>query len=245
MVRIAVLASGGGTNLQALIDHFNGGHSETAAVALVVSDRDSAGALERARRAGIAAHVIAARDREVEDIAAETLALFDRERIDMVALAGYLRLVPDRIVRRFRGRIVNIHPALLPAFGGAGMYGIRVHRAVIEAGCTVTGVTVHHVDERYDEGRALVQWPVPVLRGDTPERLAARVLRVEHVVYPLAVEGLARRIGCATGEQDPDPGPDRSSGFATSDPAAFEWTQGDGLRDTIRRLLEIEGKDES
>jgi formyltetrahydrofolate-dependent phosphoribosylglycinamide formyltransferase len=237
MKRIAVLASGGGTNLQALIDHFNASGSAVASVALVASDRDGAGALDRARAAGIRSVVIPAKGRAAAEIAAETLAVFDEERIDIVALAGYLRLVPDPIVRRYRGRIVNIHPALLPAFGGAGMYGIRVHRAVIEAGCTVTGVTVHHVDERYDEGRAIVQWPVPVLRGDSAESLAARVLRVEHAVYPLAVEAVARGAGGA----QPDSPPPGASGFAAGDPAAFEWTNGDGIAAQVRRLLEIKG----
>jgi folate-dependent phosphoribosylglycinamide formyltransferase PurN len=98
------------------------------------------------------------------------------------------------VVSRFRERIVNIHPALLPAFGGKGMYGMRVHGAVLRMGCRVTGATVHHVDERYDEGRPIAQWPVPVLDGDTPEALAARVLRVEHRLYPLALETLARSL---------------------------------------------------
>lgn len=237
MKRIAVLASGGGTNLQALIDHFNARDSAVASVALVVSDRDSAGALVRARTAAIRSVVIPVKGRAPDEIATETLAAFDDERIDIVALAGYLRLVPDTIVRRYRGRIINIHPALLPAFGGAGMYGIRVHRAVIDAGCTVTGVTVHHVDERYDEGRVIVQWPVPVLRGDSAETLAARVLRVEHALYPLAVEVVARDGG------GPWPAPARpaDSGFAAEDPAAFEWTNGDGIAAQVRRLLEIKG----
>jgi formyltetrahydrofolate-dependent phosphoribosylglycinamide formyltransferase len=237
MVRIAVLASGGGTNLQALIDHFNARGSKVARVALVVSDRAGAGALARARAAGIGSIVVPAKGRPPDEIAAETLAAFEEERIDIVALAGYLRLVPDEIVRRYRGRIVNIHPALLPSFGGAGMYGIRVHRAVIDAGCAVTGVTVHHVDERYDEGRAIVQWPVPVLRGDSAESLAARVLRVEHVVFPLAVEAVARRTAGGPAAATPVGGP----GFPGEDPAAFEWTNGDGIAAQVRRLLEIEG----
>jgi len=153
--------------------------------------------------------------------------------IDLVALAGYLRLVPDAVIRRYRGRIVNIHPALLPAFGGKGMYGMHVHRAVIAAGCSITGVTVHHVDERYDEGRPIAQWPVPVLHGDTPETLAARVLRIEHALYPLAVEALARRLPASTGPQ---------AGFNASDPAAFGWTDGAGTRETIRRMLTESGE---
>jgi len=248
MQRIAVFASGGGSNLQALIDHFNAEREGLARVALVISDRESAGALDRARNAGIPTRVLIARGRSTEDVAGDTLQALDEGRIDIVALAGYLRLVPEDVVRRFRGRIVNIHPALLPAFGGPGMYGINVHRAVIRAGCFISGVTVHYVDERYDEGRPIVQWPVPVLRGDTAESLAARVLRVEHAVYPLAVEALARRSrsaervevggapirpGRAVGVNEP--------GFRAEDPAAFDWMNGDDIATAVRRLLDIEG----
>jgi formyltetrahydrofolate-dependent phosphoribosylglycinamide formyltransferase len=194
MVRVAVFASGTGTNLQALIDRLNGQDGGSARVALVVSDRAEAGALDRARAAGIEAHVIPVAHRGEQEVARETLALLAGRDIGLIALAGYLRLVPADVIAHYRGRIVNIHPALLPAFGGRGMYGSRVHRAVLEAGCFVTGVTVHHVDERYDEGRPIVQWPVPVRRGDTPETLAARVLDIEHALYPVAVEWLARRM---------------------------------------------------
>ncbi|HUF13525.1 MAG TPA: phosphoribosylglycinamide formyltransferase [Longimicrobiales bacterium] len=192
---VAVLASGGGTNLQALIDHFKGPSSSACArIALVVSDRPDAGALERATRAGIASEVVEVRGRDSAEVARELLALFERHDIGIVALAGFLRLVPVEIVRHFRGRIVNVHPALLPAFGGAGYYGARVHRALIEAGVTVTGATIHLVEEEYDTGRILAQWPVPVLAADTPETLAARVLEVEHVLYPVVLEALADQL---------------------------------------------------
>lgn len=252
-VRVAVLASGGGTNLQALIDRFNGKSSTIARVALVLSDRADAGALERAARAAITARVIEVKGRPAESVADEMVAALEAEGIGLIALAGYLKLVPERVVRTWRGRILNIHPALLPAFGGKGMYGIHVHRAVIESGCFVTGVTVHNVDERYDEGRPLVQWPVPVLRGDTPESLAARVLRVEHALYPLAVEALARRL--AAGEPNAADvgkgtaaGPDshRSklvAGFEAVDPAAFSWTVDGATEPIVRRLLAIDTED--
>lgn len=201
--RIAVFASGGGTNLQSLLDYFGGAGREVARVALVVSDREGAGALERARRAGVESRVILVRGRAVDEVAEETLGVLRGAGIDVVVLAGYLRLVPPEVVREFRGRMVNIHPALLPAFGGAGMYGINIHRAVLEAGCTVTGATVHYVDERYDTGPILLQWPVPVLSDDTPEMLAARVLAVEHRILPLAVEAVVQgggRRGGGVGE---------------------------------------------
>ena len=186
--RVAVLASGGGSNLQAILDYFHAqGDSRACTVALVASDKATAGALERARRHGVPALALDAsqRDSGLADI------LHDRE-IDYVALAGYLRFVPVSVTREWRGRIVNVHPALLPAFGGAGMYGIRVHQAVIDAGVRVTGVTVHFVDEQYDRGPIIAQWPVPVLPDDTPDILASRVLAVEHTLYPATLDAVAR-----------------------------------------------------
>jgi folate-dependent phosphoribosylglycinamide formyltransferase PurN len=114
-----------------------------------------------------------------------------RHDVELIVLAGYLRRIPDVVVHRYAGRIVNVHPALLPAFGGAGMYGMRVHEAVLAAGVTVTGVTVHFVDEEYDRGTIIAQWPVPVLHGDDGRTLAARVLRVEHLLYPRVVDAVA------------------------------------------------------
>lgn len=187
-VRVAVLASGGGSNLQALIDRFRGDASP-ARVELVVASRAGIGALDRAARAGIAGIVLDPREHAH---AARLLAALEEHRIGLVVLAGYLSLVPAEVVERFRGRMLNIHPALLPAFGGHGMYGMRVHRAVIASGVRVSGATVHRVDDRYDEGEIVAQWPVPVLAGDTPETLAARVLAVEHRILPMAVEAVAR-----------------------------------------------------
>jgi formyltetrahydrofolate-dependent phosphoribosylglycinamide formyltransferase len=230
MVRIAVFASGGGSNLQSLLDHFNANASPIAAVVMVVSDRADAGALGRARVAGVDARVIVVDGRTTDAIASETLAALEHAKADMIVLAGYMKLVPGSVVRRYRGRMLNIHPALLPAFGGKGMYGMRVHRAVIEAGCRVTGITVHFVDERYDEGRPIVQWPVPVLRGDSAETLAARVLRTEHVVYPLAVEAVAR-------------GAVGMKGFRGEESAAFAWAEhGNVAAAAIRRILDIDSQ---
>jgi formyltetrahydrofolate-dependent phosphoribosylglycinamide formyltransferase len=187
--RIAVLASGGGTNLQAILDHFAAQAEHRAGeVVLVASDRDRAGALQRAQSRGIATGIVQVRPglagHPIDD-------LLDQYRVDLIALAGYLRLVPEQTVERYRGRIVNVHPALLPAFGGAGMYGARVHQAVLGSGATVSGATVHFVDQAYDRGPIIAQWPVPVLRDDTAASLAARVLRVEHLLYPLALDAVA------------------------------------------------------
>ncbi|MGQ0715527.1 MAG: phosphoribosylglycinamide formyltransferase, partial [Gemmatimonadaceae bacterium] len=123
--------------------------------------------------------------------AAATLAMLQQHRAGLVVLAGYLRLVPAEIVRAFRGRMLNVHPALLPAFGGRGMYGARVHRAVLESGARVSGPTVHFVDEIYDHGPIVAQWPVPVFPDDTETALAARVLRAEHLLLPRVVHQVA------------------------------------------------------
>jgi phosphoribosylglycinamide formyltransferase 1 len=153
----------------------------------VVSDRSSAGALDRARAAGVPiAHLADPAG------AAAMLAAMQRHAIDLVVLAGYLKLVPREVVAAFAGRMINIHPALLPAFGGQGMYGVRVHRAVLESGVTVSGATVHVVDEAYDRGPILAQWPVPVHADDTPKTLQARVLAVEHRLLPAVVLAAAR-----------------------------------------------------
>lgn len=186
-VRIAVLASGGGTNLQALIDYLAGlGDSASARVVLVASNRSSAMALERARSAGIAAEEF-----NVGDEGAELLALLRSHAIELVVLAGYMKHVPPKVVDEYHGRILNVHPALLPDFGGAGMYGSHVHEAVIAARSTTTGVTIHLVDSEFDRGPVLAQWRIPVYGDDTAASLARRVLELEHVVYPRVVDMVA------------------------------------------------------
>lgn len=191
-VPTAVFASGSGTNLQALLDHE--ATSQDYRIHLVMSDRPGIGALERARTADRRAEVVSVADRGGEAAAGKILDLLEEEGVRVVFLAGYLRLVPGGVVEAFRRRILNIHPALLPSFGGKGMYGVRIHREVLRAGCKVTGVTIHYVDEDYDTGTIFAQWPVPVRPGDTPESLAARVLRVEHILYPLAADHLCRAV---------------------------------------------------
>lgn len=192
---LAVFVSGGGTNLQALLDRFGcyGRPDPAAAVRLVVADRPGIGAVERARAAGVATVVVS--PDEHRGPGAFARALLDALRahaIEIVVLAGYVRLVPPEVVAEYRGRMVNIHPGPLPAFGGPGLYGRRVHEAVLKAGLDVTGPTVHFVDERYDHGPIIAHWPVPVRRGDTAETLAARVLETEHRLFPAVVSALAR-----------------------------------------------------
>ena len=185
--RIAVLASGEGSNLEAILEHFAAlGELRCGDVVLVASDRAGAPALARARRHGIAATVL---EKPANEDA--MLALFATHRIDLVALAGYLRLLPAKVVADYRNRIVNVHPAPLPQFGGTGMYGRRVHEAVLAANVAMTGVTVHFVDEQYDHGDVIAYWPVAVRPGDTPDSLAARVLAAEHIVFPRVLDLVA------------------------------------------------------
>ena len=191
-VPVAVFASGGGTNLQALLERETDGTAYR--VALVISNRPDAGVLDRALAAGRDTVVIPVKDRPSEHVEADTLSVLRDRGIEMIVLAGYLRLIPLGIVRAYHSRMLNVHPALLPAFGGTGMWGVNVHRAVLEAGVDTSGLTVHFVAEEYDTGTVLVQWPVPVLSGDDAEALACRVLRVEHALYPEAVDYLARAL---------------------------------------------------
>ena len=183
---IAVFASGGGTNLQALIDASKGGIL-SGRVAAVISNNSGAYALERARKENIPAYHISGKIYpERARLVSRLFEVFDENNISLVVLAGYMKLVPTEVVRRYRSRIINIHPALLPKYGGEGMYGINVHKAVLESGDQISGATVHLVDEIYDHGAILIQRTVPVLPDDTPESLAARVLKVEHKILPEA-----------------------------------------------------------
>ena len=185
--RIAVLASGSGSNLQALIDHFGAlGAARAGDIVIVASNRADAGALERAARAGIVTHSVSG-DGALADLLAA-------QRIDLVVLAGYLKLVPRDVTQRFAGRMINVHPAPLPAFGGAGMYGARAHRAVLASGASTSGPTVHFVDEIFDHGTIIAHWPVPVLAGDDEYVLAARVLRAEHLLFPRVVQAVASGV---------------------------------------------------
>ena len=193
MTLFAAFASGRGSNLEALFDDL--ADHPAARIALVASDRGDAPALARARRRGVPVAVLDPAD------AAGTIALLEAHRIDWVVLAGYLKRIPAPVVERYRGRILNVHPALLPRFGGPGMYGARVHAAVIEAGETLSGASVHLVDEEYDRGPVVAQRTVPVAPGDTPETLAARVLEVEHRLLPAVVRAAAEGRVRAEGDR--------------------------------------------
>lgn len=185
MMRVAVLASGGGTNLQALLDTCQG--SAPARVVVVISNKAAAGALERARRAGVPTEVL-----DDPSDGPTLVALLQSYQVELVVLAGYLKLIPEVVVQAFENRMLNIHPALLPSFGGPGMYGHHVHEAVLASGATISGPTVHIVTAEYDRGPIVAQWPVPVSADDTPETLASRVLLVEHQLLPAVVLAAAR-----------------------------------------------------
>jgi phosphoribosylglycinamide formyltransferase-1 len=179
-MRVAVAVSGRGSNLEALLRAL--GAEAPAHVVLVLSNRADAPALDRARDHGVAAEVLSDPSNGTEWL--DRLA---QHRVDLLVLAGYLKLVPAAVIARYRDRILNVHPALLPAFGGRGMYGHHVHEAVLASGARESGATVHLVDEVYDRGRILAQARVPVLPGDSAKTLGARVLGVEHRLLPAAV----------------------------------------------------------
>ena len=181
--RVAVLVSGGGTNLQALIDKVADGQLPEVEIVRVISSREDAFALERAQRAGISTAVAAEQQdvlRELKDCGAE-----------IVVLAGYMRVLSPEVIEEFRDRIINIHPSLIPKYCGKGFYGKRVHKAVLEAGEKESGATVHYVDEGVDTGKIIIQEKVPVMEGDTPDTLAARVLETEHEIL---AKGLKKAI---------------------------------------------------
>jgi len=190
--RLAVFISGGGSNLQALIDASKRGEL-AARIVWVVSSSSSAYGLERAAMEGIETFVFEPKAYPTRELAEQDLLTRLSERhIDFIALAGYLKMVPNTVVRAYRGRMVNIHPALLPRYGGKGMYGHFVHEAVIASGDMESGPTVHLVDEVYDNGRILEQARVPVYPCDTVDTLAARVLAEEHKLYPRVLDNLIR-----------------------------------------------------
>ena len=191
-MRIGVLASGGGTNLQSIIDACSAG-GISGEVALVVSNNSQAGALERARRSGIPAlHVSSFTHPEPQLLDRIMLDALTEAGVDLVALAGYMKKLGPSILEAYANKVLNIHPALLPRFGGQGMYGMAVHRAVIAAGVPVTGPTVHLVNVQYDDGPILAQIEVPVVKDDTPHSLQKRVLKAEHRIYPETIEAYNR-----------------------------------------------------
>jgi phosphoribosylglycinamide formyltransferase-1 len=189
MKNIAIFASGSGTNAENLIQFFR--TSAEGKVVLVLSNRSDAYVLERALSLHVESVVFT---REQFYKTREILSLLRSKSIDYVVLAGFLWLVPDYLLEAYQGKVINIHPALLPKYGGKGMYGKHVHEAVIKSGDSVSGITIHHVNQRYDEGDVIFQARCDVEPGDTPEMLAQKVHKLEYVHFPKVVEGLLKQL---------------------------------------------------
>jgi phosphoribosylglycinamide formyltransferase-1 len=185
MKKIVIFASGSGTNFQRIAEYFAG--SGKVQIVKLYCNRKDAFALERAAQLGIASRVFTRQDFDDTDVILNELEAISP---DLIVLAGFLWRVPEQIIRAFPSRIINIHPALLPKYGGKGMYGSHVHEAVIAAGESESGITVHYVNERYDEGATILQARCTVAPGDTPQTLAAKIHELEYEYFPLAIERL-------------------------------------------------------
>ncbi len=185
MNNIAIFVSGAGSNAKAIIDHFHG--LSNVRVALVVSSKANVGALQIAEEAAIDSLVL---DKHSFTQSDELIDELSKRKVNFIALAGFLWLIPKYLVKAYSGRIVNIHPALLPKHGGKGMYGANVHRAVLAANEKTSGITIHYVNEEYDEGATILQVECPVFDDDTSEKLQQRIHRLEHLHYPKTIEGL-------------------------------------------------------
>lgn len=191
-LRIAVLASGRGSNFEAVLNNIKKGKLD-ASICVVISNKKTAGVLEVARANDIPVYFISGKQfPEQQDFDNQVLSFLNKHEANFIILAGYLKMIGTEIVQKFSNRILNIHPALLPSFGGKGMYGHYVHEAVLDYGCKVSGVTVHLVDEKYDTGAPVIQRCVPVHENDTPDMLAQRVLKVEHQVFTEALQLFAQ-----------------------------------------------------
>ncbi|GFO84318.1 MULTISPECIES: phosphoribosylglycinamide formyltransferase [Anaerostipes] len=203
MLKLAVLVSGGGTNLQAVIDGIEAGTITNAVIDVVISNNKNAYALERAKKHGIEAKAISPKDYETRDAFNEALyqELAGRE-IDLIVLAGCLVVIPEKIIKAFENRIINIHPSLIPSFCGTGYYGLKVHEKALERGVKVSGATVHFVDEGTDTGPIIDQKAVYVQEGDTPEILQRRIMEeAEWIIMPKAIDDIANgRIQVADGK---------------------------------------------
>ncbi|SEK55944.1 phosphoribosylglycinamide formyltransferase-1 [Pseudobutyrivibrio ruminis] len=197
-MRIAVCVSGGGTNLQAIIDKINSGEIHNTEIAVVISNNKNAYALERAAKAGIEGVCISPKDYENREAFNKSfLEKLNSYNVDLVVLAGFLVVIPEEMIRQYRNRIINIHPSLIPSFCGTGFYGLKVHEGVLERGVKVTGATCHFVDEGTDTGPIILQKAVEVMEDDTPETLQRRVMeQAEWIIMPRAIDLIAR--GCVS-----------------------------------------------
>jgi len=196
LLRLAVFASGHGSNLEAVYHSIANGTLRGVELALVISNNSASGALSFAGKtkiAGIHLSLVKSGNDEKE-LESEMLEVLHNTRIDFIALAGYMKKLPDEVLKRYKGKIINVHPALLPEFGGKGMYGLNVHSAVIASGKRISGASVHLVEGEYDSGEIILQETCPVLAGDTPESLAGRIKKIEHKLLPKAIQIIADKI---------------------------------------------------
>lgn len=193
MLKLAVLVSGGGTNLQAIVDAIDSGTITNTRVSVVISNNKNAYALERAKKHGIEALCVSPKDYDSRDAFNEAfLDKLNSYQADLVVLAGFLVVIPEQMIRQYQNRMINIHPSLIPAFCGTGFYGLKVHEGALKRGVKVTGATVHFVDEGTDTGPIILQKPVEVLAGDTPEILQRRVMEeAEWQILPKAIDLIA------------------------------------------------------
>ncbi len=193
MLRIGVMVSGGGTNLQAIIDSISKGTITNTEIAIVVSNNKKAYALERAKQAGIEAVCISPKDYENREQFNQALTDFlDSRRLDLIVLAGCLVVLPEALIKKYTNKIINIHPSLIPAFCGKGYYGLKVHEEVLKRGVKLTGATCHFVDAGTDTGPIIFQKPVEILENDTPEILQRRVMeQAEWIILPKAIDDIA------------------------------------------------------
>lgn len=190
MKKLAILASGEGTNAERIIQYFL--EKKTAEVVIVITNKAQAGVLKRAEQLGVPSCIVTSQGFAT----GEALEILHRYNVDFIVLAGFLLKVPDGILYDYPNRIVNIHPALLPKYGGKGMYGLHVHEAVIAAHETESGITIHYINERYDEGNILFQATCPILPNDTPETLATRVHGLEYEYFPAVIEKKIESLNC-------------------------------------------------
>lgn len=193
MLRVGVMVSGGGTNLQAILDAIDSAQITNTEIVVVISNNPGAYALERARSHGIASVCISPKSYETREAFNDAfLAKLDEFNLDLIVLAGFLVRIPEAMTRRYEGRIINIHPSLIPSFCGVGYYGLRVHEAALARGVKVTGATVHYVDSGMDTGPIILQKAVEVQEGDTPQSLQRRVMeQAEWVILPKAINMIA------------------------------------------------------
>lgn len=185
MKNIAIFASGSGSNAEQIMQHFS--DPSSGKVALVVSNKPNAFVLERAHKHGVETYILPKGWQKNTD---DFIAYLQKKEIDLIVLAGFMQLIPSELVKAFSNKIINIHPALLPKYGGKGMYGMNVHKAVQKSGEKETGISIHFVNERYDEGNLLFQASCPIAPSDSPESIQQKVQRLEHYYFPLVIDKL-------------------------------------------------------